>query len=1296
MNHNQQSLFVVIGIWCLGWSLLSPLPAAELLENGNFAALPQAPPVLNWQSSGEFPWKMAPDIATGQPCPMLSVDKGKMSAEQTVFLMSSLTSVPTGKAVIAVEARGTGMLKLIMHEYKGPVEKLEWCGSVASRRMPLTPEWRWYFLEYDPAGRGALSRVGLMILIAPADDGSATAQLRTASVRDAAPTSTLAPVEDVTTELVVPLLTAPALKGDLSDPVWAKATHVAGFIDDTDPRKRLSSRHTDLYLFHDADALYIGARSRIPAGGSPIAHDYPRDSANIYWDDNFEIGLIPPGLGPSGVRMMYQFITNASGNLYDGTFRPAVGFDGKWNGNTSVAAKFAHGAFTMEMRIPLKDMQPDMVITPGDQWRFTLVRNFRDKPIWYQDHLTPLKNGFADWDRFVRLTMAGDATAVDVNLADFTAGRPVFSLQSNASAAMFRGNLQNTVSRVALTPPTEREVTAAHAGSVGALLDYVENNGYRAELSLTRKSDDAVLARIAREFSTRPPTLKLTPDIDCLKQVITLTVDAQGLPPVPGISTLPALIEVEKKDDPRVLVSMPCRIEPGQMNTITLPIDRLTDGVHLIDCTVRNGEGTLLAEGVEPVRLYKDLYWLNNKLGEDDVVPRPFTKPVFDSKGMVLRNWGHQIVLGASVLPEQMIVQGIPLLAAPIRLEGVVNGKPWALQGKLKRVNAGRVSGIELEGKTAAGAVQTGVQLNFEYDGMLRIDVSLAGKKPITINRLTLHIPMRKEAADVLTNISGPHLQEGTTGFTGMTMLKDMEYAKDLYYTDLFYPERSGVGKWPCQQFWPMIWMSNMDRGLCWFTETGEPFNVAPGHNYYALNRNAQMTELVVHLVDTPVTTQRWSHTFGLQAFPVRPWDKSVEREMWGQRMEHLASMPNIEDALAVHRPGGNMLFVTNPGPGTRSLDDPLNKMLLVMDPWIVMHHAPDDGKQRQLFRQVGEFWTKPGRRLFIYNNSNYTWWNSPEYKYFKAQWDMGGTPGQFPEWEMIEVNRASQSWQDYWVYHFYYMLKRYPENFFSIDCSVVQSNDRAENGMGYTKDGKRHQTLNIFETRRMYKRLYVIADRLRANPITLLSASGYWAPMTMSFCNISESGEEWRGWEHHQFEHPGRNLDLFRYLCASRVGPVRGWLNQVAWNDPWVKSVHSQGIVLLHNIYYADVYQPYIGADKKILERIGLGVREDLTFHPYWKPMREIITAQNAFKISYWSRPGGAFAVVMNVDWDKPAAGDVTIDTAALGLNGAKITLFDPVNNTLTTVPNTNTGREKVHLEIPANVFMLIMLEQE
>jgi len=142
-------------------------------------------------------------------------------------------------------------------------------------------------------------------------------------------------------------------------------------------------------------------------------------------------------------------------------------------------------------------------------------------------------------------------------------------------------------------------------------------------------------------------------------------------------------------------------------------------------------------------------------------------------------------------------------------------------------------------------------------------------------------------------------------------------------------------------------------------------------------------------------------------------------------------------------------------------------------------------------------------------------------------------------------------------------------------------------------------------------------------------------------------------------------------------------------------RTVHAIGICFLHNLPFTEANNDVriVGDTYAVMDRFGLGWREDAEFHPYWKPDPRVTADAPRLKTSFWTKSDGAFVVVVNVDWDKATAGTVEIDAEKLGLKNPKISVYDPMANRFSEIPP-SAGKIRVKLDIPAALYQIILLE--
>lgn len=149
--------------------------------------------------------------------------------------------------------------------------------------------------------------------------------------------------------------TAPIeLDGRLTEDVWKTALKFDRFYINNSEQPGFP---TEALVVYDDDALYIGCRAPIPAGGQLVAKETRRDG-RVYGDDCFEIMLDPNQTGDR----YFHILVNALGTVMDRYCDQGghVG-DSKWDGDISAGAFQGEGFWSVEVRIPFYtlDINPE-------------------------------------------------------------------------------------------------------------------------------------------------------------------------------------------------------------------------------------------------------------------------------------------------------------------------------------------------------------------------------------------------------------------------------------------------------------------------------------------------------------------------------------------------------------------------------------------------------------------------------------------------------------------------------------------------------------------------------------------------------------------------------------------------------------------------------------------------------------------------------------------------------------------------------------------------------------------------
>ena len=159
---------------------------------------------------------------------------------------------------------------------------------------------------------------------------------------------------------------APVLDGILDEADW----QTAALIDDlhqVDPIEYAEpSEPTQIRIYYDDDALYIGARM-LDSEPEAIFVNVLRQGAQFWGDDYFSVIIAPFNDKRSG----YRFQLNPNGIRMEMVFYDTSGQDWDWNGIWEGAASRDDGGWTAEIAIPFKTLSFDL---QNDTWGINFSR----------------------------------------------------------------------------------------------------------------------------------------------------------------------------------------------------------------------------------------------------------------------------------------------------------------------------------------------------------------------------------------------------------------------------------------------------------------------------------------------------------------------------------------------------------------------------------------------------------------------------------------------------------------------------------------------------------------------------------------------------------------------------------------------------------------------------------------------------------------------------------------------------------------------------------------------------------
>jgi hypothetical protein len=164
---------------------------------------------------------------------------------------------------------------------------------------------------------------------------------------------------------------------------------------------------------------------------------------------------------------------------------------------------------------------------------------------------------------------------------------------------------------------------------------------------------------------------------------------------------------------------------------------------------------------------------------------------------------------------------------------------------------------ITAEAHTSRLAIQAKVQI--DYDGLLWISLELSPEASVTLERLDLDLPLRREVATLYTqqNVSTRNLENW----------RNQRNAPERLYWAGELPASGWRGA-----FTPQLWIGNSDVGLGWLCESPANWSVGDQDTIIEALPAADAVNLRVHFVTQPLSLNAArTISFGLMPTPVRP-----------------------------------------------------------------------------------------------------------------------------------------------------------------------------------------------------------------------------------------------------------------------------------------------------------------------------------------------------------------------------------------------------------------------------------------
>jgi hypothetical protein len=705
------------------------------------------------------------------------------------------------------------------------------------------------------------------------------------------------------------------------------------------------------------------------------------------------------------------------------------------------------------------------------------------------------------------------------------------------------------------------------------------------------------------------------------------------------------------------------------IKTFEFPLDRFADGRQELTGEVPNMEGefeiALKAEGPncpagETVKTFERRVFPWEKLaaGHSTKVYPPFT-PI-QVRGRTLSTVLREHELNDYGLLDQVRGKSAntgvvkPLLASPMRYLVKVAGADLPVKADALKVVSAQPHEVRTEGQLSAGAFQASFRDTWDYDGTLRVDLTLQPSDGKPIEELTLEIPFLGDAATMIhansDRIRAPVAQkipEGNGVVWDARKLACDDYIKN---------------------FCPYVFLGGPVRGLCWFAENDKGWGWNPATpNLEVLRQNGKVV-LRVHLIN-PRTV-----SFGLLAAPVKPmlnapgqnphwWRYRYFRDNYhllGTDINWLA----LGDCGSVYPAGQDMFLWEMLKRGNRGQ---------VSDADV----AATAARCRELFAPYGQdavrTWEahvghnlrahRDAKMVFYYNRA--TCQLFPECETFKDEWltDDYRTLGKGNSRGEIKVV-PSPSYVDYNLYWYAKSFEIgnnqgvYWDNFFIVPSFNTEMTDAYRRA-----DGTIVPAAGIWALRDLAKRTFLMMNERRMVPIVFPHMTSFSPLPMLSFCTVQY---EWE-WKYSEGDvHDRFSRDYVQLVTTGEqagVWPVPlGDAGKLA-DDPWTQRTFT-AVRLVHELdgaggwgsSWVKAHRDNAALVKPILDLLD---QEGLRVYKYWDERAQPVSSAHPDVVGIvYSVPSKTAIAAVTSYADKKVNAGLTVSAKALGFpRGCRVT---------------------------------------
>lgn len=1013
-------------------------------------------------------------------------------------------------------------------------------------------------------------------------------------------------------------LKIPIVDGVFSENEWCDAVKIDGFIN---KQQILSNRKASLYLTHDKKRLYIAAITDIWNG--KLKSEAQDNDDSVLLDDTIEFAA--QGKDNSS----YRILVNSKGKYLE-TINNKPATD---RTITDFASKISGNKWFFEMSVPCEYLNLNS-LNDGQTLKFNIARNYMKPPmdafdVSIKEKFTDTFSGTLDRiDTYTNVLLKDKSAVTALRLGDnFDIGEVIseFAIKNNPRDNHINSKIDIVKAGEVVEEKDEKNSTDNLEIKTNKILE-ISNKPVIAVLKIQAlNQDNSVLFYRNVPFLINNNIFDLDYIVDRTKHKLILDINKY----VPGAFTADKNILVEfynkagKQEFKELIIDYDRNARFSQIN---VPLGSLPDMVELkIKVSLVAKDNKCISSKECSFIKMENSEGVKCKIGEDNTVPPPWT-PLKYNDYFKVDCWNREYDFQNETFLKQINNAGIDILNAPLNFNIKQDGETVKFKNIVQQYTEKSADKGIVIVESGSGNLKLTSRITVEFDGMIRVDGSLSSIKPEKIDSMALEIPIKSEIAKYLYASRGEDLGVGYCGDWEARIGKLGDYWKS--------------------KFTPFVWLGDEDKGLVWFAENNKDWRTAKEDSEIEIVRKGEQTLLRINYADKPFELSKpFEFTFGIQATPVKPRPVDWRKMRYGSFNDNKEAS-SIVIGWAGRRPNSNIYW------GLKydyaKLRGELNAARNLGFKSIVPYSFP----------QIGDG-------------------DSPEIRYYLEEWareKSDGHPRKYPmdwksenkEFPFTYLSYASKSYQNYWIYNFYNLLKNIPElKGIYYDGAIVASSNNPKQSCLYIKDGKERSTYPIFAARDFYKRVYKMVKSInKDNTITGHISCTRGIPCE-AFFDILVDGEHLAGYlARKNYDYVDTiPLDVWRTQFTCRqIGGIPVFLPQIDraffqnakkvqdMKDVYAKSTRTLiSMLLVHDIsawkYLADSKE--ITDYFKRLDEFGI---VDSTFYPYWNNQDLVTGFHDDIKISVYKNRNKILLGIANIS-NKNAEGDIKINLSKLGL---------------------------------------------